>query len=158
MHPLLIAAKLTVRNMGGAELAARHLGKSPSTLAHELDPNCAHAKFGLLDAATLVEASGDTRIAAAFAAECGGMFLLLPRVDDSAAGEDTSRLFAKLAAEFGDVLTAAGAAVADGRVTDRELGEVQKQGLELMGALQSLMVHLGQRNQAAKGPALQAVA
>lgn len=158
MHALLIAVRLTVRELGGAEQAARHLGKSPSTLAHELDPNCAHAKLGLLDAATLAAAASEKRIAAAFAAECGGMFLPLPQADGSAAGEDTTRLFATLATEFGDVLAAAGQAVADGRVTDRELGEVQKQGLELMGALQSLMVHLAQRNQAAKGPTLQAVA
>ena len=152
MHPLLTAARLSVQGLGGTEQAARLLGKSTSSLYAELDPNAPHAKLGLLDAALLATAAGDGRIAAAFAAECEGMFLRLPRADDSADGEDTGHLFARLASEFGDVLTTAGSAVADGRVTDRELQEVQKQGLDLMGALQSLMVHLAQRNAAAKLP------
>lgn len=152
MHPLLTAARLTVQSLGGTEQAARLLGKSTSTLYAELDPNATHGKLGLLDATMLASAAGDGRIPSAMAAECEGMFLRLPRHDDSAEGEDTGRLFARLASEFGDVLSAAGTAVADGRVTDRELQEVQKQGLELMGALQSLMVHLAQRNAAGKLP------
>lgn len=156
MHPLLTAAKLTVTDLGGTDLAARHIGKSASSLYSELDPNNRHAKLGLLDAALLASACQDKRLASAFAMECGGLFLPLPQTDGSAAADDISRHFARLATEFGDVLSAAGAAVIGGNVTDTKLTAVQVQGLELMGALQALMVHLAQCNQAAKGPNLQA--
>lgn len=149
MHPLLIAARLVVRDMGGADQAARHLGKSGSTLAHEIDPNYPSAKLGLLDAATLSAAASDARIASAFAAECGGVYLQLPQAA-SEADDDTMRHITALVGEFGDVLREVSSAAADGCVTDNELDRVQREAVEVIAGLQRLLVHLAQRNQAAK--------
>lgn len=158
MHPVMIAARLLVRDMGSADVAAPHLGKSASTLSHELDPNYKGAKLGLLDALTLTQASGDDRIATAFAAACGGVFLKLPQ-DGSQAGDDTVQHVTRVVGEFGDVLREVSGSTADGQVSDNELVRVQAEALEAIGALQRMLAHLAQLNQAGKSaPHLQRVA
>lgn len=149
-HPLLIAARLVVRDMGGAERAALHLGKGESTLRHELNPNDAKNKLGLLDAATLSQASRDSRIAEAFAAECGGVFIALARSEDTPEGDTTMEYAGRLATELGELLTSAAKAVSDGTVTDDELRAVMAKGVTMASAWQDLMVHMGRLNQAGK--------
>jgi hypothetical protein len=154
MHPLLTAARLLVRDMGGAEDAAKHLGKRGSSLNHELDPNYEGAKFGLLDAATLTQAAlaegvrDAARIATAFAAECGGTFLPLPQ--SAQTHDDTLRHVSELVTAFGQALAEVTKAVEDGKVNDNELATVQAESLQVIGALQRLVVHLGQLNAAGK--------
>lgn len=150
-HPLLIAARLVVRDMGGAERAAEHIGASESALRHQLNPNDRANKLGLLDAATLSNASGDTRIAEAFAHECGGVFIAMPQVPGaSATGPTTMEHAGKLATELGELLASAAAAVRDGDVKDSELREVMAKGVDMMAAWQGLMVHMGQLNEATR--------
>lgn len=158
MHPLLIAARLLVRDMGGADEAAKHLGKSGTTLSHELNPNDRTAKLGLLDAATLTQASGNHLLATAFAAECGGVFLPLPDLAVAAGGQDTLGKVSKLVTEFGDVLREVASRTADGVVCDNDLAVLQAECLQLMSAQQDMLVHLARLNQAGKPPMLRAVA
>lgn len=167
-HPVIIAARLLVRDMGGAAEAARHLGKSGSTLAHELEQSHAagssnaalepsalkaRPKLGLLDAVTLMQASADTRLISAIAAECGGVYMPLPQMADGAGQQDTVNHVTRLVGEFGDVLREVAARTPDGEVSDNDMTVLQAESLELMGALQALMVHLARLNQAGKPPA-----
>lgn len=149
-HPLLIAARLVVRDMGGAERAAEHIGASESALRHQLNPNDRANKLGLLDAATLSAASGDTRIAEAFAAECGGVFIAMPQATVATGGPTTMEHAGKLATELGELLASTAEAVRDGEVKDSELREVMAKGVDMMTAWQSLMVHMGRLNEATR--------
>lgn len=156
-HPIMIAARLTVRDAGGAAKVAEHLGKSGHTLTKELDPNFVGGKLGLLDALTIVQATRDLRILQAFADECGCAVMPLPQL----AGEvddDTMRHVGTLVTEFGDVLRDVGAATADGRVTDNEMERVQRQALELQAALMRLLSHVARMNERTRPAPLRAVA
>lgn len=149
-HPLLIAAQHVVRKMGGNDIAARHLGKSVHTMRHELQEDYDGAKLGLLDACMLSQAAADTRIAAAFAMECGGTFVPLPDLPEEGDGADTMRHVSTLVKEFGDVLSEVSSRAADGDISDNDLAALQRESLEMMAALQGLMSHLTHRNAAGK--------
>lgn len=148
-HPLLIAAQLVVRSMGGFEEAAKSLGKSPSTLRHELNEDDHANKLGLMDAMTLTQSSGDQRIVVALAAECGGVFMPLPQAS-TAGSEDTVRHIGLLVKEFGELLSEVSTRAADGVISDNDLAALQRESLEMMGAMQALLVHLAARNASTK--------
>lgn len=163
IHPVLMAARATVQTWGGNDEVAGKLlrnargePKSGNTLQAELDPNKRDAKLGLLDAVTLVSATGDRRILEAFAEECGCTVLQLP--DMSINDGDTLKHVSKLVAEFGDVLRDVSEATADGSVSDNELQTIHTQSLELIGALHALQAHCTRLNERAKPAALRAVA
>jgi hypothetical protein len=116
---------------GGVEVVAGRMGKSPSTLYKELQ-GAGTAKLGALDAVKIAQITQDVRIPLAFAQACGGLYTpLLPVAPNLA---DALQAVAHMSKEFGDVLTAVTMALADGRVTQNELREIQAQWLELVAA------------------------
>lgn len=153
MDPL-IAARLVVRDAGGADSIAPHLGKSADTLRHELNPNDRTAKLGLQDAVTITQVAKDLRILTAFASECGAMVVPLPAVADN--GDGSVEAVAKLAREFGDYLSKVSEAVSDGRVTDNELQRCERELGEMVQAAQQLQALIAALNRAAKPQALRA--
>ena len=67
------------------------------------------------------------------------------------------RHVAATAKEFGDVMTTVAEAWADQRISDNELNRIKTQCLELIGALQGMLVLVGQINAAEKPAHLRAV-
>ena len=157
MHPLMIAARLTVRDAGGAKQVAPHLDKSHETLTKELDPNFPGGKLGLIDAATIVQATGDRRILQAFAEECRCAVFPLPElaadVDD-----DTMHHISQMVTDFSVTLRDVSAAVADGRVNDNELDDAVRDWLKLNAAWHRLYAHMIRLNERSGPTELRAVA
>lgn len=146
---LLLAAYHTVHDYrGGASTLGTLLGKAGGTLSHEVcPPEGSKAKLGLLDAAKIVEISRDQRIAHAFAARCGGMFVPLAGLDVDA--PDMAQI-AEVAREFADVMAEAAKGLADGTVTDNELGRIEREWGELVQRGGQMLAHFRALNAAGK--------
>lgn len=134
---------------GGAEALAPQLKKSPTTLNHEVDPNYASAKFGLVDAVKATILTGDRQVLNAFAADCNCMVVPLPQCADGI-DDDTFKGVTALAREFAELVGQVSDATADDVVSDNELKRVEREAAELMAAVQLVLVSLRKRNEASK--------
>ena len=134
---------------GGATALAPLLGKSASTLSHEVDPNYATAKLGLADALKLTMLSKDRSILNAFALNCHCMVLPLPSSPDGI-DDDTFKSVTRMAREFAEVIGQVAEVTADGAVSDNELGRVEREAAELVAAVQVVLAALQARNRASK--------
>lgn len=123
---------------GGATALGPLIGKAASTLSHEVDLAYTGAKLGLHDAGKLTLVSGDLRIVRAFCALAGGRFQPLPRQQGEAPANPLAAL-GSMAREFSDLVSEAGAALADGQVTPNELQRIQREAGDLLAALNHLM-------------------
>ncbi len=133
---------------GGSHSLAPRMGKSSTTLSHEVAAD-GTAKLGLLDAEKITALSGDLRILEAFATNAGQMIVPLPCVDTSLSDDCMLRL-AAAAKEFGDMCTEAATSLQDGRITDNELARFDRECGELIASVHSLREALERRNQASK--------
>lgn len=148
MDVLMAAFRLVHDAPGGAVALAPLLGKTPATLSHEVSPTYPSAKLGLADAVALSEWRADRGILNAFAARMSCM--VVPLVADVPGAENAATLVAGLAREFGELMAECSADLADGSVTDTELARIDKEGAQLIGALQALMSEVRAINQAGK--------
>lgn len=149
MPTVLDAARCVAEDYpGGAHALAARIDKPPSTFAHEL-AGAGGAKLGLKTAVAMSTRTGDMRILNAFAAELGAMVLPLPVLSIDA-GEDALRLVGDMAREFGDVVAAYSAALADGKVTANELAHLGRQWGELEVVAQRMLAHATAVHEAAK--------
>ncbi len=133
---------------GGAAALAPVLGKRADTLSHEVSPNYPSAKLGLADAVTLSEWTGDRQVLNAFAATMG--CCVVPLVAEVPGAEGAAAYTAALASEFGELMAACAAGLADGTVTDNERERIEREGAELMSALQRLLGEVRAINLAGK--------
>lgn len=124
---------------GGAESLGPRMEKNPITLNHEVR-GTGQAKLGLDDAVSMTALSDDLRILNAFAAEVDCMVLRLPRRLDG--GEGAMVQVARLAREFGDLVSTVSEATADGQITANELARVRREWEDLTTAGQALLAHL----------------
>ena len=134
---------------GGATALAPLLGKSASTLSHEVDPNYPTAKIGLADALKLTLLTKDRGILNSFALASHCMVLPLPACADGI-DDDTFKGVTRMAREFAEVIGQISEVTADGAVTDNELRRVEGEAAELMSAVQAVLIALRVRNEAAK--------
>lgn len=141
MSALDAARRLALRQPGGIAAVAVRLGRNYNTLAHELNANNQGHKFGLGDAELLTSMTGDAEIAHALATACGHVCIPVALPASSAHVEVAERI-AAAGKEFGDVMRSVLDAIADGRVTDRELAEFDRQFLELVSASVALRATL----------------
>lgn len=132
---------------GVADLATR-MGLAPSTLQNLANPRIETHEWTLKRIRQLFDFTGDLRIAHAFAAEFGGMFLPLAGGSDGG-DSDVFRLATSLAKEFGDVVSEIQASMADGRVSQFERERVHQQIYELNRAAHNVGLHI---DQLAQGP------
>jgi hypothetical protein len=157
MQGVMLAARAVVQELGGVDQVARALGKNRFSLSHELNPRAEGHKLGLETAVQIDQLHGQGRIASAFAAACGGAF-----VPDASAEEpaelDTVAHTARIAREFADVLREVSETTREGSVSDNDLMRVRRETLELIGALNGMLVHLGALNHAGKPAQLRGVA
>lgn len=133
---------------GGATSLAPRIDKNPTTLNHELHET-GTAKLGLMTAVKMTSRTKDLRILNAFAAEVGCMVLQLPMVDQLEGGQAMTDL-AAMAREFSDVVAKVSSACADGRVSDNELHDVERQAGELVAAVQTMLTSLRNMNEAGR--------
>jgi len=134
---------------GGATALAPLLGKSASTLNHEVDPNYPTAKLGLADALKLTLLSKDRGVLNAFAMSCHCMVVPLPACADGI-DDDTFKGVTRLAREFAEVISQISEVTADGAVSDNELRRVEREATELVSAVQAVLTTLRVRNEAGK--------
>lgn len=130
---------------GGAGSLAPRLGKSSTTLAHELT-GTGTAKLGLMDAEKITCLTGDMRILQAFAGNLGQMLVPLPVVGLSGdAGEVMTRL-SRTAQRFGQLCTEVAKDLADNEITDNELRDIDRQAGELVAAVHHMREMLAAMN------------
>lgn len=134
---LSAALNLVMDYPGGAVALAPQIGKTHSTLSHELSRDYPTYKLGLADAAKLTVLSRDARIAEALAACAGGRFV--PNAD-APQPPCTAPLEAlgHLAREFGELMGQASGALADGHVTLNELRAFERELGQLISATTQL--------------------
>jgi hypothetical protein len=140
----------------GASALARAIDKPASTFSNELTETYG-AKLGLLTAVKMTRRAKDPRILNAFAAECGYMVLPLPDTM-LAAPDEAVKLVGVAMSEFNDVAQAFIAGAADQQWTGNEVHELERQGGELIAAVQRLMAHAKCAHEAAKPAALRRAA
>lgn len=148
MNATLAAFHLVADFPGGAVALAPLMGKNAATLSHEVNPNYGSAKLGLEDAIKLSVLTEDLRIASAFAAQAGCMLLPLPKGERSG---DAFKVLARMSREFSEMVAGVTEAVADGRTSSNELGEVEREAGELVAAIQATVQHVASLFQEREG-------
>ena len=135
------AYRLAHRYPGGVVALAARMGLNANTLQHKLNPNSPGHHFYLADAELATALTGDAEIAQALALACGHVCVpVMPYT--SLAGVELASRVAKLGAEFGDMMRATLDAVADNRVTSRELAEYDDQFNDFLAAAVALRADL----------------
>lgn len=121
---------------GGAESLAPRLGKSPTTLCHEV--SCTgHAKLGLETAVDMTVLSGDMRILRAFATRCGQM--LLPMAPAPTTHLECIKRLGVVLATAGCVVRETTEGMSDGVITGNERERVRQACAELVRGTSALM-------------------
>lgn len=135
---------------GGSASLAPRLGKTPSTLCHEValvKAPGSTAKLGVEDAMKIVDMTGDHRIVHAIALRAGGMFVPLAGMDIEV--QDASHL-AEVAREFAELMMVVAQSVSDGVISDNELGRINREWGELQRVGGLMLAHFTRLNAAAK--------
>ena len=146
MNVQTAAFNLVHDHPGGTTALAPLLGKSTSTLNHEVDPNYATAKLGLADALKLTLLTKNHAILNAFAMACHCMVLPLPPCPDDS-DDNTFRSVTRAAREFAELISEVSEVTADGAVSDNELRRVDAEATELVAAIQAVLTTLRLRNE-----------
>lgn len=136
MNPLDAAYGLVRDYPGGAESLAPRLGKSPTTLNHEVS-RTGHAKLGLETAVDLTVLSGDLRVLRAFATTCGQILLPMPAASMSHL-ECIKRLGVVLATA-GCVVRETTEGMSDGAISGNERERIRQACAELVSGTSALM-------------------
>ena len=152
MDVMTAAFNLVHDHPGGAEALAQRMGKAGSTLSHEVSPQHPHAKLGLVDAVKATLITGNLAILNAFAAECG--CIAVPVESGVVTDADTLQALAKLAREFGDVVSEVSGAMSDGGVSANELARVEREAGELLQSLQGVLLVLRRAHRDGTAPAV----
>lgn len=129
------AHRLALRYPGGITALAARMGKNANSLAHKLAGQVGHNLFAT-ECEEMTAFSRDPEIAQALAHACG--HVCVPVTAPALADADLAERVAAAGKEFGDVMNATLTAIADNRVTQRELAEFDRQFNEHLQA----MVHL----------------
>lgn len=140
MDVMIAAFGLVNDYPGGAGALAPVVGKSPTTLSHEVSPTYPTAKFGLADAVKLSVWANDRRVLNAFAGEMSCM--VVPLAADVPGVEGIGTRVAELAREFADVMGVVAADLSDGQVSGTELARIEREAGQLVGAIQALLTSI----------------
>ena|SRR6218665_1652273 len=139
----------TVHDYGVEELAT-FLGKSKSTLYQEVNPQPdGAAKAGLLDVLKMIDRAQDFRVVHAINARFNFCAVPMPRLPQGE-HEDTMAQVARMAREFGEVMTDIAKSLEDGRVSQNELKQVERQWGDLQAAGMVVIATLAAKAKAAQ--------
>lgn len=114
---------------GSAQALAPRMGLQPTTLLNMANPRETTHGWSLRRFRDLLAFTGDRRPLDALCAENGGVFVPVPKA--VGAEQDLLATVTRLGKEFGDVCASLNAALADGRVTPRELDDFRQQVYEM---------------------------
>lgn len=132
---------------GGAESLGHRIGKSGTTLSHEVN-GTGTAKFGLLDAEKVTQRTGDLRILVAFAGNFGQILVPLP--DVLLPSDDCLLRLSDSAREFGELCGEVARDLSDGVISDNEMARIDKDCGQLIASVYALRESLAARNALAK--------
>lgn len=120
---------------GGTESLAPRLGMSPAILRGKVNPNDCKHHLTLADANKMMAFTGDHRILRAQAHEHG--YLLVKAPESTTIESDMTVLehVAAMAVANGEFMRSIYQALSDGKLTDREMGQIQAAGLKAMTEL-----------------------
>lgn len=136
MNPLDAAYGLVRDYPGGAESLAPRLGKSPTTLCHEVS-RTGHAKLGLETAVDMTVLSGDMRILRAFATRCGQMLLPLDAAPMTQLG--CIKRLGVVLATAGCVVRETTESMDDGVISSNDRERIRQACAELVSGTSALM-------------------
>ncbi|RZL38729.1 MAG: hypothetical protein EOP35_05160 [Rubrivivax sp.] len=128
----------------GTSLSAEVQVRSATDVAAMLEAGRTVPKFGLLDGMKVMRLTGDLRILNAMAVELGCMVVKLPALGDEDGPAATE--VAEVAKGFSDLMAGVVVSLADHRITDRELREVDRQVGLLVATTQRLLGSLARMN------------
>lgn len=135
---------------GGANSLAPRLRSGMSgTYLDALVKQTGTAKLGLMEAEKITILSGDLRILASFANNCGQMIVPMPHFVELAS-DDCFEKLADVAKEFGTLCREVGADLDDGKISDNELARIDKECGLMVSSVHALRVALTARNVAEK--------
>lgn len=119
---------------GAVGLAAR-IGKNAGTFLNEVSGSCETAKLGLGTAVAMSVAANDARILHAFADALGFVAVRRPVATDEASDAALLDLFLSMDIREGYFAAAVQSALADGRVSQEDLEDIQWQAYEAARAI-----------------------
>jgi hypothetical protein len=134
---------------GGVPPLALRMGKSPTTLSHELTAT-GTAKLGLIDAVKMADFTQDLRALQAWATHAGCQLVPLPT--GLPEGDECLVKVSELASQFGALVTEVTADLGDNQISDNEQRRIQKLGGLLISAVSAVVAATGRRNLAGKPP------
>lgn len=123
---------------GGAEALAPRMGKSAKVLDSKVNPKVWTHHLTLHEAVQIMGLTGDHRMLRAICRHLGYLDPIRAVVYEGIADEQLLELVAAVHSETGDVSRSLVAALADGRVTQREFESFDEQTIEAMTALAEL--------------------
>lgn len=126
---------------GGVAAMAARMGVNAHSLQNKVNPNEPAAHTYIEDAEMMTAISGDAQVAQALASACGHVCLPVKPLPDLA-NKELAEKIALAGKEFGDVMAATLSAIHDGRVTQRELAEFDRQFLEQVSAAVAVRAEL----------------
>ena len=139
MSAVADAAYNTVHDYpGGAEALAPRMGKSAKVLDSKVSRNVSTHHLTLHEAVQIMGLTGDHRMLRAICRHLGYLDPIRAVVYEGIADEQLLELVAAFYSETGDVSRSLVAALADGRVTQREFASFDEQTIEAMTALAEL--------------------
>lgn len=148
MNTLDAAYNVVHDHPGGADSLAPRVGKNATTLCHEV-AGTGLAKLGLLTAEKITQRTGNLGILVSFATNCGQMVVPLPVIGDTK-GDACMILLADVIEEFGKLCRETASDLADGKISDNELGRIDAEIGLVIARLHAMRESLAARNQAEK--------
>ena len=125
---------------GGAKALGARMGKA--NLADELNPNCRGAKLGAEDMVTMELLARDYRCLYAHAEELRHYPPVPMPEDVDPQAEPCMVQLAKLAKEFGDLVSAVSSRTADGDVSANDMRAIEAEWQEMLCASVAMMAQL----------------
>lgn len=135
---------------GGAESLGPRIGKSPTTLSHEV-AKVGSAKFGLETAVKVTQLTQDMRILEAFALRCNHMTLPLPEL----ASPDNETCIAELGtilSEVGELVRDTTDSLRDGVISDNEMNRIDRECGMLVASIGHFLTVVRQKHAADNPP------
>ncbi|SKA68525.1 phage regulatory CII family protein [Desulfobaculum bizertense] len=127
-----------VRETLGAERAAEALGKSYSTLMNELNPTLFSHKLGLSHALDLIAMTDSEQSRCQLARAMGGVFVSLPQVEAGLCANSQQEIM-RIVKDFGELVGTYTDAIADRKIKEDELLEIEEKAHEAQTAIQSFL-------------------
>lgn len=148
---ILDAARQVLKGYPGRlEAMAQRMGKSPSTLRHEIDGDKGY-KFGAEDLMDMTnfaqQAKQDNALLAlaSMAANCGQMLVPLP-LANAVVNDDCMLRLADVAREFGELCKEVAGDLADGQITNNELARIDSECAQVIASVYAMREAVARRN------------